>query len=160
MRSPIDNNSLSVPALNLPESGIKLLRTDSGFVLYDIFRKKNVAYTPEEWVRQNFLLWLVNHLGYPKGLIALEANIMYNKLPKRADAVVYDRLGNARMIIECKSVNIKLSQDTFLQAASYNSGFKCQYMVITNGLSHFCCKIDSDGQLFTFMDIIPHYSEL
>lgn len=160
MRNPTTDNSFSAPELNLPDSGIKAVRTEGGFFIYDSFRKKNVVCTPEEWVRQNFLLWLVNHLGYPKGLIALEANIKYNKLQKSADAVVYDRLGNARMIIECKSANIILSQDTFIQAASYNSGFKCQYMVITNGLSHFCCKIDSEGQLFTFMDQIPHYSEL
>jgi hypothetical protein len=158
-----ENNTktnISVPQLNLPDCGLRIVQKGSGYYLFDIFRKKHIAFTPEEWVRQNFLLWLVNQLGYPRGLIAVETSLKYNTLQKRADAVVFDKTGNPQMIIECKSVRTEISQDTFSQAASYNFSFKCKYLVMTNGLNHYCCELDFDKKNFRFLEKIPAYNEL
>lgn len=153
-------SSIQVPKLNLPDGGLQITRKETGLYLFDSFRKKFVVLTPEEWVRQNFLMWLVNHLGYPRGLIAVETSLKYNNLHKRADAVVYNKTGDAVVIIECKSADTKLSQDTFSQAAAYNFSFKCQYLILTNGMEHYCCELDFVDNKFRFLEQIPVYNDL
>ncbi len=146
--------------LNLPETEMRFCKKDSGTFVFDPFRKKFVKLTPEEWVRQNFLAWLVNYLGYPKGLIAVEAPLKYNSLQKRADAVIYNKAGSPLMIVECKSAHIEINQDTFSQAASYNFSFRTKYLVLTNGIMHYCCKLDFDNKNYQFLKEIPRYENL
>jgi hypothetical protein len=146
--------------LNLPKCLLRFSNRATGTFVFDAFRKKYVALTPEEWVRQNFLSWLVNDLGYPRGLIAVEAPLKYNTLQKRADAIVYNRQGSPLMMIECKSAHVEITQDTFLQAARYNFNFNCKYLVLTNGLSHYCSELDLEKKTFRYLEEIPLYDQL
>lgn len=146
--------------LNLPAYACKTKKKESGQAIFDSFRKTWVALTPEEWVRQHFLHWLVNDLGYPAGLIAVEASLQYNTLKKRADAIVYNKNGQAVVLIECKAPGVKITQKTFEQAAAYNFAFQTQYLILTNGIEHFCCKIDAANKQWRFLENIPVFSEL
>ncbi len=147
-------------SLNLPPCEFRLNQKDGKHYIFDVFRKIPVVLTPEEWVRQHFLMWLVNQLGYPKGLIAVETALKYNQMQKRADAVVYTKTGLPLMLIECKAPHVKITQQTFEQAASYNFAFKTRYLVLTNGLDHYCCRIDLDTQKIIYLQNIPTYSEI
>ncbi len=128
--------------------------------MYDVFRKRYVALSPEEWVRQHFLHWLVDHRGYPASLIAVESSLKQNRMSLRADAIVYDRQGKAIMIIEFKSALQKLSPDVFDQVARYNLPFGVPYLVVTNGLEHYCCLRDQEAGRWLFLEEMPAYGEL
>ena len=145
--------------LNLPSFSFKFSEENGEKRIFDFFRKKFVTLTPEEWVRQNFLVWLHKHKEYPAGLIAVESSTKYNKLAKRADAIIYGNDGKPKMVIECKAPEVKITQDAFDQAARYNFSLKAEYITITNGLEHFCCKVDKQNA-WTFLDNIPDYKEL
>ena len=131
--------------LNLPEYSFRIQKTEKGLQIFDPIRKKFIALTPEEWVRQNFMQYLIREKKYPESLIAVETGLKYNRLKKRSDITVYDRKGKVWMIIECKSPKIKISQETFNQVAVYNmSGkTKTKYLAVTNGLKHYCCEMHS-----------------
>jgi hypothetical protein len=150
----------SVPVLNLPPASLKFRFTDGKYMVFDLFRKKYVVLTPEEWVRQNFLWWLVSSKGYPRGLMAVEAPLLYNTLKKRADAIVYDQSGNAILIIEFKAPSVKITQDVFDQVARYNFSAAVDYLIVTNGLEHFCCRRLQKGLSWTFLQTIPDYNDL
>lgn len=145
--------------LNLPDFTFQVAEFDGVKKIFDVFRKKYVVLTPEEWVRQNFLAWLSQHKGYPSGLVAVETSTKYNKLAKRADVIIYGSDGIPKMIIEFKAPDVKISQDTFDQAARYNFSIKASYITITNGLEHFCCRIDSENG-WTFLNHVPDFTEL
>ncbi len=147
-------------SLNLPACPLRLSEKEGKHFIFDIFRKIYVALTPEEWVRQHFLMWLVNDLEYPAGLIAVETSLKYNQLKKRADAVVYDKKGFPLMLIECKAPQVNITQKTFEQAASYNFIFKTRYLALTNGMEHYCCLIDSGQKKIHFLESIPSYPEI
>lgn len=144
--------------LNLPSCNLKLKQNGEKVEVFDIIRKKFLLLTDEEWVRQHFVHFLIDHLNYPKALISLESGLRYNQLAKRTDIVVYGRDGEAFMLIECKSTLIKLSQEVFYQAACYNMVIKANYMVATNGLVHYCCRIDHTTKSAVFVDKLPPYS--
>ncbi len=146
--------------LNLPDFPIKIIDKDGKPYVWDIFRKAYVKLTPEEWVRQNFLWWLSIERGYPKALIAVEAGLRYNKLPKRADAIVFGRSGKPLMIIECKAAGIKITKEVFDQIAGYNYGFGVSYLVVTNGMEHYCCKRETGAGTWLFLDHVPCYKDL
>lgn len=143
--------------LNLPPFDYNLRKADGKTEIYDVVRKKFVYATSEEWVRQHFLHYLINHLNYPKSLIRLESGLTYNRLSKRADIKVYDRNGNPFLLVECKSPDVKLTQSVFNQAACYNYTFKAAYLVATNGLMHYCCQIDHERNDFSFLNKIPSF---
>jgi hypothetical protein len=128
--------------LNLPEYNFRVQKSEKGLRIFDPIRKKFVALTPEEWVRQNFIQYLIEEKKYPVSLIAVETGVKYNRLQKRSDITVFDRKGNVWMIIECKAPEIKISQDVFDQVATYNmSGKKMtKFLAVTNGLKHYCCE--------------------
>ncbi len=128
--------------------------------IYDYWRKKFVVLTPEEWIRQQFLLFLIENKGYPRSLIAVEKAVMVNRMSKRFDAVVYNQKGNPAMLIEFKSSKVPLSQKTMEQAARYNLSLKVNYLVISNGIQHFCCKLDHTRQSFVFLSSIPAFDQL
>ncbi len=141
--------------LNLPKYQFKFKEVSEKVQIFDAFRKKYVILTPEEWVRQNFLQYLVIEKKYPISLIAVEAGLKYNQLLKRADVLVYNKLGNPFLLVECKAPEVKLSQDTFDQIARYNMIFKVTYLVVTNGMDHYCCKMDYSDNSYQFLQEIP-----
>lgn len=144
--------------LNLPAFGFELKNDDEKIQIFDLLRKQYVALTPEEWVRQHFIHYLIHHLRYPKGLIKIEGGLMFNKLQKRTDIVVYDREGKPWMIVECKAPTLKISARTVQQASTYNYSLKAKYLVVTNGLKHFCYQTDWINSTTTSLDSIPVYS--
>lgn len=143
-------------SLNLPNFDWDI-RENKGnaTTIFDPLRKKHIVLTPEEWVRQHFVQYLVQHLMYPKSLIQLERGHAYNTLAKRTDILVYDREGAPFMLIECKASHIKIDEKVFRQASVYNKTLQAKYLVVTNGIQHYCCRIDHVKSSFTFMDELP-----
>jgi hypothetical protein len=128
--------------LNLPEFKYKLRKADGKVYIFDVIRKKFMLLTPEEWVRQHFVHYLLTDLNYPRALIKLEGGLRYNTLSKRSDILVFDRQGKPWMVIECKSPDQKISENILRQASVYNSTLKAKYVTISNGLLHFCSRIN------------------
>lgn len=126
----------------------------------DPLRRRWVALTPEEWVRQHFVHWLTSDLGYPASLMANEVGLNIGQKNLRADSVLYDRHLQPRMIIEYKAPNIVITQRVFDQIAAYNMTLHAQYLVVSNGLVHYCCRQSDDGKKYLFLDHIPKYEEL
>lgn len=147
----------SMQELNLPKYQFKYKEADKKIQIFDAFRKRYVVLTPEEWVRQNFLQYLVTEKKYASSLIAVEAGLKYNELQKRADILVYDKQGNPFLLVECKAPEVKISQDTFDQVARYNMAFKVVYLIVTNGMDHFCCKMDYSNKSYRFLEEIPAF---
>jgi hypothetical protein len=146
--------------LNIPPVDFRIKHMDDKVLIYDVFRKAYVVLTPEEWVRQHFLSWLVCEFSYPAGLIAVEVALKYNRMTKRADAVVYDKNLQPLMLIECKAPGVKITQRTFEQAARYNYVFKTPYLAFSNGMEHFCCRFNAQEEKLCFLETVPHYHEL
>lgn len=113
--------------------------------------------TPEEWVRQNFVQFLLVDKNYPKSLVAIEKQLKINNLIKRTDILIFDKHGLPNIIVECKAPNIKISQDTFDQIARYNLKLNAKYLIVTNGLQHFYCKMDHKNSVYQFLNEIPNY---
>lgn len=129
-------------ALNLPAFVYKIKKTEGKTWIFDVIRKKYLVLTPEEWVRQHFINYLIQHLHYPKGLIAPERGTTYNTLAKRTDICVYDSAGEVQILVECKASSVKISAETVKQATTYNQKIKAPYIVLTNGLEHYCWQVD------------------
>lgn len=129
-------------------------------MILDPIRKKFVRLTPEEWVRQNFVQYLIHEGKYPPGLIAIEIMSKFNKLKNRVDVLVHDRKGNPVMIVECKSPEIKINDEVFDQIVRYNMGFRVPYLIVTNGMDHYACKIDVENNKYEFLLVIPLYDDL
>lgn len=147
--------------LNLPEFDVKTRKTiDGKSEIFDVFRKKFIALTPEEWVRQHFLHFLVNQKAYPATLIGVEKGLLVNKMQKRFDAVIFDASGNPIVLIEFKSPKVNLNQKTFNQVSTYNLNMQVKYLIISNGLKHYCCQMDYKTNSFEFLKEIPSYNEL
>lgn len=144
--------------LNLPEYQFRMEKGKMGITIWDEFRKKHVNCTPEEWVRQNFLQFLVQEKGFLKGLIALEKSIKVNKKTKRFDALVYDKKGDPIVLIEFKAPDVPITESTFHQIASYNSQLKVKYLIMSNGLEHYACQVDENG--IHFFEEIPNFTDL
>lgn len=141
--------------LNLPPVSLEIKNIDGKYQIFDVIRKKYVALTPEEWVRQNFIHYLIKYHNYPKGLIKIEGGLRYNKLLKRSDLLVHDHSGSSYLLVECKSYDVSLDQKTIDQAAIYNKKLQAQFMMITNGLSHYCFTYDREQQQFILLDEVP-----
>lgn len=142
-------------ALNLPTYQFKLKQKGTGTQIFDVIRKKYVTLTPEEWVRQNFLHYLTQDRKYPAPLIAVEASLKYNQLQKRMDILVYDKAGKPHLMVECKASSVQISQDVFDQIARYNMAFKVKYLVVTNGMNHFCCLMNYSTNTYQYLEQIP-----
>lgn len=128
--------------------------------IFDFWRKKYVVLTPEEWVRQQFLNHLISEKGYPKNLIAVEKAISVNRMLKRFDAVIYGKNGKPLMLIEFKAPQVTLSQKTMEQAGLYNLKLKVNYLIISNGKTQYCCRIDHQTGSFIFLNQIPQFNQL
>ena len=130
-------------------------------MILDPLRRKYVKLTPEEWVRQNFVQYLINEGKYPPGLLGIEVLFRFNKLKKRVDILVHDRSGIPIMIVECKSPDIKLDEEVFDQIVTYNMKYKVPYLVVTNGMHHYACKIiDHQAMKWDYLLVIPLYEDL
>jgi len=150
-----------MPELNLPEYPVKIRsKTDGKREILDPVRKKFVRLTPEEWVRQHFLNFLVNSHHYPASLIHVEASLTYNRLSKRSDIVVYSRQGKPLMAVECKAPTVEITQKVFEQLAMYNFTLKVSYLVLTNGMQHYICRMEPENGHFTFLEEFPDYQDL
>jgi hypothetical protein len=144
--------------LNLPEHTFRFKEEGNKTFIFDDFRKKFVVLTPEEWVRQNFLMYLITGLDFPKSLISVEAGLKLYQRVKRADIVVYNKQGSPVLIVECKAPEIKLTEKVFDQIVRYNMALQVNYMIVTNGLDHYCCQIDYEKQTYNFLKTIPNYN--
>ncbi len=146
--------------LNLPSYEIKTRQTEGKTYILDILRRKFVALTPEEWVRQHFVHFLINHKGYPSALLANEVELSVGQKKLRCDSLLYTRQLKPRMIIEYKAPTVEITQKTFNQIFAYNTLLHADYLVVSNGVNHYCCKIDYDNKSYAFIADIPEYCNL
>lgn len=146
--------------LNFPEVSFRIRDGQKGTEIFDNIRKKFVYLTDEEWVRQNCIAHLINQKSYPASLISVEKALKVNGLIKRTDIVVFANDLKARMIVECKAPHIRITNEVFSQIARYNMTLKVKYLMVTNGIEHYCCWIDFENEKFSFLESIPDYIEL
>ena len=146
--------------LNLPQYEIKISEKDGKRMIFDFLRRKYVALTPEEWVRQHFTHYLVEHKGYPKGLLGNEIELQIGDKRLRCDSILYNKVAQPQMIIEYKAPTVPLQQKVFDQISAYNLLLRVDYLVISNGMEHYCCKMDYEHQKYLFLQEIPDYEKL
>lgn len=147
-------------SLNLPSYNAKIRKTDNGLEIFDSLRRKYVTLTPEEWVRQHFVNYLITEKGYPQSLMVNEETIKHNSISRRCDTVVYSKQLEPIMIIEYKESNVAITQKVFDQVEGYNNMLKVRYIVVSNGITHFCCKMDYDNLTSEYLSEIPNYQDL
>ena len=146
--------------LNLPEFEFIYKEKNNKKYIFDEIRRKYLFLTPEEWVRQNFVKYLINYKNYPAALIALEMPFVMHALDKRSDIVVYNNKGKIALLAECKSPDISISQKTFDQVASYNLKLNAKILILTNGISHYSCMPDYEKRKWIYLENIPDFNEL
>ena len=137
--------------LDFPNYTFKIKNSGNGDYIFDEIRKKYIKLTKEEWVRQNCVKFLINEKNFPSVLINIEKTIKINKLSKRYDIVVYKPDGGIKLLVECKSPEIKINQKTFDQIAVYNMNLKSEQLMVTNGLEHYFCEINYENKCYTFL---------
>jgi len=145
--------------LNLPTYSFKIKSSENKYFIFDIIRKKYMVLTPEEWVRQHIIHYLIAEKSYPISLIAVEKKVTVNKLTKRTDILVFNTKGTPHIIVECKSPSIKITQDAFDQIARYNLKLEANYLIVTNGLTHFYAYMDLEKECYVFLENIPKYEQ-
>jgi type I site-specific restriction endonuclease len=147
-------------ALNLPTYFFKIKEEKEKKYVFDEVRRRYVALTPEEWVRQHMIRFLNLTRNYPLSLFSIEKKHVHNRMARRCDFVIYDRLGYPLMIVECKAPAVEIGQQVFDQASRYNQQLKAPYLLITNGKKHFCCKVNVDNHGFEFLTDIPSFDAI
>ncbi len=146
--------------LNLPTYSFRIREQTGKKQIFDDFRRKWVMLTPEEWVRQNFARYLTEEKHFPSTLVALERSLRINQQDFRSDIVLFSKSGSPLVVVECKASEVKITQQVFDQIARYNLELRVSYLIVTNGLSHYCCRFDSNQQTYTFLPEMPDYKEL
>ena len=149
--------SFQLIPLNLPSYPFRIKQQLGKKFIFDESRKKFLVLTPEEWVRQHVVQYLIQVKKYPRALIQLEGGLMVNAVAKRSDILVYDNTGQKILLVECKAPSVKISQDTFDQIARYNIAHRVQWLFVSNGLDHYCCEIDFGNSNFRFVEDVPSY---
>lgn len=150
----------SLPPLSLPYAPLKIAKTDSGDLkVFDKLRKKYVSLTPEEFVRQNFVHWLMESYGYPASLLQNEVAIDVNGSNKRCDTIAFGRAGEPLVIVEYKAPDVEITQNVFDQIYRYNLSLKAKYLIVSNGIKNYCCVIDYRNQTYNFIPVIPSYRD-
>ncbi len=144
--------------LNFPAYQFKLKSSENKQYIFDVARKKYIVLTPEEWVRQHVLHFLVHDKKYPLSLTAVEKQLSVNNLKKRTDILIYNTQGTPELVVECKAPNIKVTQHTFDQIARYNLQLKANYLMVSNGFKHYFCKLDYENERYIFLKDIPEYT--
>ncbi len=143
--------------LNLPTYKFRIKSNENKLVIFDIIRKKYVVLTPEEWVRQHIVHYLIEEKKYPISLIAVEKKLTINGLTKRTDILVFNNKGLHEIIVECKAPKVKINQSSFDQIARYNLKLNANYLIVSNGLDHFFCSMDVKNECYVFLENIPTY---
>lgn len=146
--------------LNLPNFNIKLAGTPNRPIILDILRRKYVALTPEEWVRQHFIHFLINYKKYPATLLANEVELKVGQKRLRADTILYSKDLKPLMILEYKAPHITITQKTFDQISVYNMLLHVDYLIVSNGRQHYCCKMDYNNKKYLFLEDIPEYQNI
>ncbi len=147
-------------SLNLPSFDINIAQRNGRPTVFDPLRRRFVALTPEEWVRQHFVNYLVHHLHYPAGLMANEVELSDGDKHLRCDTLLYNKDMQPQMIIEYKAPHIALTQKVFDQITAYNLLLHVDYLVVSNGMEHLCCQMDYDNRRYVFLPNIPDYNQL
>ncbi|RIW17381.1 type I restriction endonuclease subunit R [Algoriphagus lacus] len=153
--SSTQDQKINLPILNLPHFEPTIRQSDGKLWIFDSLRKKYLVLTPEEWVRQHWTNYLINHQDYPGGLFSLEKGLKYNKLQKRTDLVVFDREGKPYLLVECKAPTIRINDQTLGQAMAYNRELNCPNLILSNGIKHFYMAYDSDEKKFIQRQSLP-----
>ena len=143
--------------LNFPEYKFRFKSNENKRLIFDVIRKKFLVLTPEEWVRQHVIQLLINEKNYPISHINVEKQLKLHNTTKRYDIVVYNSDGSIQLIVECKAPAIKISQDTFDQVARYNLVLNSGYLMVTNGLEHYFCRMDLENEKYVFLKDLPNY---
>lgn len=146
--------------LNLPPYPFKIVQESGKLKIFDPVRRKYLVLTPEEWVRQHFMQFLIGEKKFPKGLFKIESGVNYNERKGRFDALVYDSNGNPLVLIECKAPEVAISKATFFQIARYNVKIKAPYLAVTNGMQHYFVHIDVDENKMKVLGEVPEYKYL
>ena len=146
--------------LTLPAYDVKLRGTREKPEIFDFLRKRYVALTPEEWVRQHFTHWLVEHKGYPKGLLGNEITLKCGEKSLRCDSILYNKVSQPLMILEYKAPAVSLTQRVFDQISVYNLLLHVDYLIISNGRQHYCCQMDYEHRTYQFLQGIPDFDSL
>ncbi|MDR0995812.1 MAG: type I restriction enzyme HsdR N-terminal domain-containing protein [Tannerella sp.] len=149
-----------MPILNLPPFEPRILAEGEKREIFDTLRRKYVALTPEEWVRQHFVHYLLEEKGYPRNLLANEVSLQLNGLSRRCDTLVYDAYLHPLMIVEYKAPTLPLQEKVFAQISRYNMALHVRYLTVSNGMQHFCCRIDYEDLSYAFLEQIPNYVEI
>ena len=144
-------------ALQFPSYSFKTKSKENISYIWDPIRKKNIIITPEEWVRQHAIQFLIQERKYPAQWMAIEKQFTINGQHKRADIVVYNNELHPHIIVECKAPNIKITQETFDQIARYNLSLNAKYLMITNGLQHFYCQMNFEKETYVFLEKLPKH---
>lgn len=146
--------------LALPPYPFKITEANGQLTLFDELRKRTIIITPEEWVRQHFVQYLINQKQYPKALMRLEGGLKLNGMSRRTDIVVFNRDGERILMVECKAPSVTIDQKVFDQIARYNMAHKVSLLVVTNGLSHYYCRVDHEAGSYQFIPDLPGFNEL
>ena len=146
--------------LNFPPYNFRFKNSENKIAIFDEIRKKFIILSPEEWVRQHVVQYLLQEKSYPKSWINVEKLIKLNGLTKRYDVVVFNPDGSIFLLVECKAPEIKTNQDTFDQIARYNMALKAEYLMVTNGLEHYFCQMDYEQERYHFLQELPNLTHL
>ena len=146
--------------LNLPTYDAKVIEEGGVAKIFDRLRMKFVVLTPEEWVRQHFVNYMIAELGYPASVMANERGITLNGTRRRCDTVVFDRYGSPAVIVEYKAPTVEITQEVFDQIVRYNLVLRAPFLIVSNGLTHFCCRLNPDGNSYSFLPELPHYTDV
>ena len=147
-------------ALNLPKTELKVISKDGKQQVFDVLRRRFVVLTPEEWVRQQFVHFLIRHKGYPAECIGNEVSITLGATKKRCDTVIYGSHAEPLMVIEYKSPSVEITQKVFEQICRYNIKMRVEWLVVSNGLQHYCTRIDYENGTYQFVEDIPTFTSI
>ncbi len=147
-------------ALNLPKTNLKIVKQGDRYDVFDVLRKRYIRLTPEEWVRQHFVHFLIEHKGFPAARMANEITITLNQTTKRCDTICYDGNAAPLVIVEYKAPHIPLSQQTLDQICRYNMVLRVPYLILSNGVQHICIRVDYETGEYRFLDDIPLWNQL
>lgn len=147
-------------ALNLPTYSFSVKSEAGRNYIFDAIRKKYIVLTPEEWVRQNFIQYLLNEKGFPASLITVEQQFTFNRMQKRTDILVYNNLGKPVVLVECKAPSVPVTKSVFDQIGLYNLTHHVPWLIVTNGIKHYCCQYIEDEVNYRFTDFIPDWSAI
>jgi hypothetical protein len=145
--------------LNLPPYPFKITDQNGQLSLFDEIRKRNIIITPEEWVRQHFVQYLIREKNYPKSLIKLEGGHKLYGKQKRSDIIAFNSIGDKVLLVECKAPSVTIDQKVFDQVARYNIVHKIALLAVTNGLQHFYCRVNFEQKNYQFIEELPNYQK-